>query len=156
MAKSRITQWHAEKIFTLATKGNVVAMKKAAWIVEQDVKTHFTGGVGAIEKARRAAGGKMKTGGISPRSRPGQPPAVQEGILRSSIMSDVKIKGSEITGKVGPDIEHIRTEVEVGTDVNYGFYLEIGTKDMQPRPFLRPALKRQQKNITRIFKAANK
>jgi len=144
MADSRIVEWNAEKVFTLATKANVSAMKKAAFIVEADVKKHFT------------LLGAGRTYGKHIASKPGEPPAVDMGVLRASIMSDVSVKGKEVTGKVGPDIEHIAAKTEAGTDVEYGLYLEVGTSKMQPRPFLRPALKRQQKNIKRIFKAANK
>lgn len=144
MAESRITEWHAERIFTLATKANIGAMKKAAFVVEADVKKHFT------------LLGSGRTYGRHIASKPGEPPAVDTGVLRASVMSEVRIKGSEVTGKVGPDIEYIKGKTEAGTDVEYGFYLELGTSKMQPRPFLRPALKRQQKNIKRIFKAANR
>jgi len=144
MADSRIVSWHAEKIFTLAAKGNVAAMKKAAFMGEADVKKHFT------------LVGSGRTYGKHIASKPSEPPAVDEGILRASIMSDVKVKGSEVTGKIGPDIEHIKAKTEAGTDVEYGLYLELGTSKMQPRTFLRPALRRQQNNIKRLFKGANK
>ncbi len=79
-------RWYGQKVFTLATAANVEAMRKAAYMVEIYVKTHFTGVDVAGEKARRAKGGKAEPGGISPRSKPGQPPAVQIGTLMSSIM----------------------------------------------------------------------
>ena len=119
-------------------------MKKAAFLVEADVKKGFT------------LLGTGRTYGRHIASKAGEPPAVDTGILRASIMSEVKIKGSKVIGKVGPDIEHIKTKAEAGTDVEYGLYLEVGTVKMQPRPFLRPALRRQKKKIMRIFKAANK
>ena len=144
MADAYITEWHAKRVFTLATKANVSAMKKAAFVVEADVKKHFT------------LLGSGRTYGKHIASKPGEPPAVDTGILRASVMSEVKIKGSEITGKVGPDIEHIKEKTEAGTDVEYGLYLEVGTKNMQPRPFLRPALRRMKNKISRVFKEANK
>ena len=183
--KTGITKWYGKKVFTLATKANVEAMHTAALLLQKDIKTHFTGGgPGAVaaEKARRAAGGKMRTGGKSPASRPGQPPAIQSGILRASIMTDVTVVGGvNVIGKVGPDVDYIAAKAPTGTDVNYGLYMEIGTvphtirvkkakvlsdgstffgkqvshPGTAPRPFLRPALKRTRRKINQIFRKAN-
>lgn len=60
-------------------------------------------------------------------SAPGQPPATDTGRLLQSIHH-------EIHG-VGQDVE-----ARIGSDVNYAIYLELGTRYMAPRPFLRPAL----------------
>ena len=148
--------WYGNRVFTLATEANIKAMEKAANLVVKDVKTHFTGVDVAGEKARRAAGGKVQSGGKSPPSKPGQPPAVQTGILRASIMSEVKQSGIEVIGKVGPDIEHIAAKAPVGTNVEYGYFLETGTSKMEARPFLRPALHRTRKDVVKIFRDANK
>jgi HK97 gp10 family phage protein len=113
-------------------------------MVEADVKKSFT---------LQGSGRKY---GVHTASSPGEPPAVDTGVLRASIMSDVQVSGNEVIGKVGPDIEHIEAEAEAGTDVEYGLYLELGTVNMQPRPFLRPALRRNEKKIEKIFKEANK
>lgn len=144
MADYGITEWHGKRVFTLATKANVNAMKKAAFAVEADTKKHFT------------LVGSGRTYGKHTASKPGEPPAIDTGVLRASIMSNVKVKSNEVIGKVGPDVEHIATKAEAGTDVEYGLYLELGTVKMQPRPFLRPALRRQQGNIKKIFRNANK
>lgn len=60
-------------------------------------------------------------------SAPGHAPAVDMGRLRSSITHEI---GKDSTSLVA----------RVGTDVKYSIYLEYGTRRMQPRPFLRPAL----------------
>jgi hypothetical protein len=39
----------------------------------------------------------------------------------------------------------------IGTPLKYGLYLEIGTKKMQPRPWLRPALERSLLKIKKIM-----
>jgi HK97 gp10 family phage protein len=46
------------------------------------------------------------------------------------------------TGALRDDIHHVvvsESEVQIGTNVPYGRYLEFGTAKMPPRPFLRPA-----------------
>lgn len=157
--KTGITKWHGKRVFTLATKANVEAMHKAALLLQKDIKTHFTGtkaGSVAREKARRAAGGKMQIGGISPRSKPGQPPAVQLGNLLNSIQFDVTVVGGiNVIGKVGVDEEYLAAKTPVGTDVKYGLYLEVGTSKMAPRPYLQPALKRTRRKVNKIFRKAN-
>jgi len=122
----------------------VTAMHKAALLVESDVKQNFT------------LQGQGRQYGKHTASRPGEPPAIDTGVLRASMMSEVVKSGTNVTGKVGPDVEHIAAKAPVGTNVEYGFYLEMGTSKMQPRPFLRPALHRTRKKVVKIFKEANK
>lgn len=59
-------------------------------------------------------------------SAPGEAPAIRTGNLRSSIIT-------EFIGKC-----HRR----IGTNVEYAKYLELGTKRIGARPFLRPALEK--------------
>jgi HK97 gp10 family phage protein len=136
--------WYGNRVFTLATDANVEAMKKAALLVESDVKKNFT-----LQGQGRQYGRHIA-------SRPGEPPAIDTGTLRASIMNEVEKSGMNVTGKVGPDIEKIAAKAPVGTNVEYGFYLELGTSKMEPRPFLRPALRRTRKQVVKIFKEANK
>lgn len=68
-------------------------------------------------------------------SRPGLPPAVDKWKLKMSIEYD--------TYKLG----RIR-RVRVGTKVKYGLYLELGIgKNLQARPFIRPAFMRYTKRF---------
>ena len=70
-------------------------------------------------------------------SMPGNPPAVDTGNLRESIRYEVHGEGKEVYGIVGTTQK----------DPPYGQYLEYGTtkggwggKGMAPRPWLRPAM----------------
>lgn len=155
-AYAYINDWHGKQVFTLATKTNLEAMERAARVVELDVKRNFTE-VGSADPTagQRISVRKTKSGKRHYRSLPGEPPAVDTGTLRASIMSSVALDGVNVVGKVGPDVEVIAQRVPVGTDVEYGLYLELGTNKMKPRPYLRPALARTQRRVNRIFKAAN-
>ena len=57
-------------------------------------------------------------------SAPGEAPAAQTGQLRASITWERWLPGLRA----------------VGTNVEYGRFLELGTSRMKPRPFLRPSL----------------
>lgn len=60
-------------------------------------------------------------------SAPGQPPAIDLGHLRASVGHHI---GVDELGMFG----------DWGTDLDYGLYLEAGTRHMAPRPWLRPSL----------------
>lgn len=152
--------WYGNRVFTLATAANVKAMHKAALLVESDVKKNFTlQGTGMTIKGVWTPGASRKKTKSDKRhmaAAPWKPPAIDIGILRASIMSEVEVSGLSINGRVGPDIEKIAAKAPVGTDVNYGLYLEIGTSKMEPRPYLRPGLRRTRRKVVGIFKDANR
>ena len=136
--------WYGNRVFTLATETNVKAMHTAALLVEVDVKKNFT------------LQGQGRQYGKHRASRPGEPPAIDLGILRASIMSEVEEAGMNVEGRVGPDVEQIAAKAPVGTNVEYGYYLEVGTSKMAPRPYLVPALRRTRQKVVKIFKNANR
>lgn len=77
-------------------------------------------------------------------SLPGNPPAVDSGNLRNSIRYEVHSEGSEIYGVVG----------STQKDPDYAVYTEYGTtkggwggKGMAPRPWLRPAMQKNNEWI---------
>ncbi len=155
-----ISSWHGRKVFTLATKKNIAAMKKAAFVVENYIKTHFTlAGTGRM--VRRTKDSKYHRA-----SRPGQPPAIDYGSLQSSIQSEVRVSGLEVVGKVGSDVQKLASEAKkrqkgtarahIGSELDYGLYLELGTRRMKARPFLRPALRATRRAVNAIFRKANK
>lgn len=138
MADWAITEWNAKAVFTASTEDNFVAMKKAAILVESYVKKSFQKqGTGRSRKV-------TKSGKRHFASLPGETPAIDTGTLRASIMHEVTRSGLGINGKVG---------VESG--VKYGRYLELGTRTIAPRPFLRPAVAASGNKINEIFRKAN-
>lgn len=62
-------------------------------------------------------------------SAPGQPPATDTGALASSVQ--------RVTSDDG-------MQAAVGTGLDYGAHLEFGTKDIEPRPWLYPALEKNR------------
>lgn len=68
-------------------------------------------------------------------SAPGQAPANLSGVLRRSV--DFNVKGS--------------TELEFGAKADYAKYLEQGTQKMAARPYLLPAIYKQQRNMLAFF-----
>lgn len=71
-------------------------------------------------------------------SLPGNAPAPDTGNLRASVHYTVEESGNEVIGRVG-------------TDVEYGKHLEFGTSRMAPRPWLKPALEKNQDKIKKLI-----
>jgi len=150
MAVGYDVKWHGKQVFMLATEANVRAMNVAANLVERETKKALSHR-GSFKSYKRTKSGKIHWS-----SQPGSPPAPDSGLLRTSIMSDVRIVGVGVEGRVGPDIDKIAAAAEAGTDVDYGLYLEIGTRKMAARPFLRPTLRKLKRQIDKIFIRANR
>lgn len=74
-------------------------------------------------------------------SKPGEPPNTDTGTLIKS---------------VGFNIDPNQMVGEVGTSLKYGKYLELGTKDIAPRPWLFPAVEKVKKELIKIFRQAPK
>jgi hypothetical protein len=92
----------------------------------------------------------LKTGPIKsfpdkPPSAPGEPPAKRTGTLGRSIDQETlerrRGRGREFIGRVG-------------TNVKYGFWLELGTRKMAARPYLRPALRAKSKMLPGFLRRA--
>jgi len=81
----------------------------------------------------KSAGRSRK--GLDP-SLPGEPPKKVTGHLRMNIKHEM---------------DRALIEAHVGTNVPYGKFLELGTRKMAPRPWLRAALVRNAAEIQRRF-----
>jgi HK97 gp10 family phage protein len=73
-------------------------------------------------------------------SAPGQAPAIMTGKLINAIEAEPVGDGTKTW------------VVKAGTE--YAGYLEFGTRDMQPRPFMRPSAEYVRTLIEKVFKAA--
>ena len=79
-------------------------------------------------------------------SSPGQPPGVKSGKLKRNIRSRV-------------DRKKLVLQVGVSADVDYALALELGSpsRNLAPRPYLRPAIKRVGARVrTRLRKAGKR
>jgi hypothetical protein len=106
------------------------------WNGDKAIETLHVETMDAIERAciivwRRAdrllsIEGTGREGTVKDRSRPGEPPRKQTGELKDSVTYEIDEKLSQ--GRVGTNVDH-------------GKYLELGTKrGILPRPWLRRAL----------------
>jgi len=158
-------KWNDEKVKQVMKQRQSVALRKAGAFLEGEIKKSMV--KGDYKPYKR--GGKIHLS-----ASPGRPPAVDTGRLRASITwqtsdgygSSVKgwtgggrSGGQTWVGKAGPgDAVKKPTTANpnelvcvVGTNVEYGKFLELGTPKMGPRPFLRPALENNRKNILDFF-----
>lgn len=77
-------------------------------------------------------------------SLPGNPPAPDTGNLRESIRYEIHGEGKEIYGVVG----------STQKDPDYAVYTEYGTSKMKPRPWLRPAMNKNNEWIRKSISKA--
>lgn len=87
--------------------------------------------------------GRGRMGKQTRASAPGDPPAAQTGHLRGSVQVDLsRLQESNPRGRAG-------------TNVNYGLFLELGTRKMAPRPWARPTARKFRPIIKQMFHAKN-
>jgi len=144
--------WYGKKVKWEILDWTRKRLIEAAFLYEQTIKLSMKKG-GRTESgfARPRRGTKRtmedplsgkKVGKInSHRSKPGEVPRVQTGRLRRSI-----------TTWFHPKLPIAR----VGTNVKYAKPLELGTRRMKPRPFMRPALMKVKGKIVAMFAKGKK
>jgi HK97 gp10 family phage protein len=133
-----------------------IAVKSACVLVEIKTKDKLRGQRSGREYTVPGTKVKYKA------SRPGEPPALRTGQLRSSITWNIENREKTVpyTYKGGAGTTTIPATGTrkmniiglVGTNVEYGRFLELGTASIEPRPFLFPTLKEQQKTISILFR----
>ena len=114
---------------------------KSNLYIDQTADTIRRGIVGNIRRAaayaRAAVVRNLSTSGrASGPSEPGEFPHAQTGLLRNSIREEVD--------------EEEMTAI-VGTNVEYGGFLELGTSRMEPRPFLTRTITEEHEAITKLL-----
>jgi len=153
-------KWYGKEVNDAVAKRVMGAIKVGCFMVEGDAKQSMKPGSG---REYRKRGGK-----IHKASAPGEPPAVDTGRLRASISSNWTGSGMA-RGKVEPPAEaddgvgQPTKELTgvVGSNVEYARRLELGfvgadslgrIYNQLPRPYLRPALHKNEKKIAKLFK----
>jgi hypothetical protein len=148
MADFRIVDYTAKAlkaIYELMGK----RLEAGAMYLENSIKEEISlTGVGqaAVPKGTKLASGRVtrrpkrtRIYGFA-RSKPGEPPRKQFGHLRRSITHDV---------------DKANLTARVGTTLKVGRYLELGTRRMAARPYLRSTYLRVAPQIAQIFMAGN-
>lgn len=137
------TVWNAKRhLNNLGTRMDRNATRAAIFLVD-DIKQEFkTGGIKG-ESGGRDSKGRFKKNKIGKyRSKPGQIPFVQTGHLKRNVAWE-KSPGR---GRV-----RVGTGIGGAQKVKYAGWLERGTTKMRPRPWLRPAVKRNKDKIAKIM-----
>ena len=143
-----------------------MAVTTACVLIEKEAKSSMTTGKGLGHAdymgRRQYKRQKGKKGKWHSASAPGQPPAVDTGRLRASITWNIDNRqkshpymftgGADSTKVPATGTKFMKIIGLVGTNVTYGPLLESGTSKMAPRPWLFPALKRKQAEISLLFR----
>lgn len=128
--EEKLTRQFREIPFLLR-KPALDAVRRGALRVQRD----------AIESIRAPGKGRVYPRGKKSHqaSAPGDPPASDTGKLLGSV--EVLFRNEGLIA-------------EIGTALNYGAFLEFGTRKMQPRPWLTPALKKNEARIINEIRTA--
>lgn len=102
------------------------AMHEAAYIVEARVKAKV------LEPPKTGRLYKRAKTVVHQASAPGEAPASDTGNL---------------VGNITQDVDESALEARISAQTPYAAALEFGTKKMEPRPFMRPALVESEKDV---------
>lgn len=133
--------WKGEEFKTKLKRHIQQSLDIAAITLVNDIKSSFGSSGGTL--IGRTLSGATKEQRAANRSKPGGPPNVDTGHLKRNIGFDRPI------GR--PLIRRIGTGIGNKESVGYALWLELGTRFMLPRPYLRPALHRNRAKILRLI-----
>jgi len=156
---SKMVNWNDKAVLREMQGKQKIALNKCGVTLERDIKMSMKKGIHKPYIRQKATGGKGAKYHWS--SAPGQPPAVDTGRLRASITFQTDFgpgtkpepnpEGKSSDGIRKPPKKTNELICVVGTNVKYGKYLELGTRRMSPRPFLRTSLERNRRKILSFF-----
>ncbi len=131
-------EWHGDAAMAHVRRNAVRFLTRAAIEVERRAKELLSVAGSGRSSVGRGAGGRFRSvQGPVTRSSPGEPPRKQTGRLRASVTRE---------------IDEANLSAAVGTNVEYGRHLELGTKrGILPRPWLRRALADMQGRINSLL-----
>ncbi len=122
-------EWHGEEAQQHVRSKAVQFLYRAAVTVAQRARDLLS-----VPGSGRVKG---KQAGPQTHSAPGEPPRKQTGRLRASVTQE---------------IDEATLSARVGTNVEYGKHLELGTKrGIAPRPWLRRALAEMQGRVNELL-----
>jgi len=123
-----------KRLTTTAHSNAKKAVSRATMLVTGEAKSSIQAG-GSGETVKKYNPSRTHT-----QSKPNNPPATDTGFLVSQITMtvDSKVDGSVVG--------------QIISAAPYSKALEFGTVNMQPRPFMQPALNKNKKRIVQIFK----
>ena len=116
--------WFGKEVMAELNKRADRALGKTAIAIQNKIKSSMTEPKSGTEPPKAKRGKKKARAHKRRRSLEGEPPAVQTGKLRSSV---AVVKPKELTR-------------QIGTNLPYGKWLELGTSKMEARPYIRPAM----------------
>ena len=130
-------KFNAKKILRLQNKGVQSGLAFVAVSLQKRIRKRLS----------RAGSGVQYPGNPARSSAPGQPPVAQSNLLRNSWVAGIKSQFRS-PGKFGVRLSQ---GVGFGQATKYAFFLEGGTRNMKPRPFLRPSVDQIRPRAATIF-----
>jgi HK97 gp10 family phage protein len=141
--------WHGKRIVEILQSELTRRLTASAMLVTRHAKelvgkegTGVRSKGGGVEPTQPRNTKKLKYGAFP--SSPGEPPHKQTGRLQGSITWELSRRGFFGRGLMA----------RVGTNLEYGRYLENGTRRMRPRPWLKRSLDAVKPQIKMILSRA--
>ncbi len=122
-------EWHGEEVQQRLDVAMDQILHASAYLVENEAKRLLS-----VAGTAPKSNGKGRIYGAN-RSKPGEAPRKQRGVLRASV-------GHVIENKTA----------KVGTGKKYGLFLQMGTRKMAARPWLDVALLRASAKIVSLIR----
>lgn len=134
-----------DKEMKAVPKRSIKALTRAALLYQSEIILGITrgnaGGPPQIRYGAKGKNGRSSKRTVNP-SLPGNPPVSDLGNLIKNIVVDkVKVRGK-------------KAFIEIRSKAPYSLALELGTKNMEARPFMAPALKKSEKKIEKILRSS--
>ena len=72
-------------------------------------------------------------------------------VVKTAAKTLAPVRTGNLRASIGSRVENLRQEAFVGSPVEYAPYVEYGTRYMQAKPYLRPALEQNIDNVRDFF-----
>jgi len=152
MSKKYTFTWNVQPVERMLISVLTANMWKAVAFAEAQCKLKMTGSSSKTETVISKSGrSRSQKKAKVIRSKHGQYPHVETGILKNNISHYVARRKNKVIGYLGVRLSAATAPIYSGdNNGGYAFALEYGTSKMKARPYLRPTVLNNRRQLSRI------
>jgi len=145
--------WHGDEVMAGMVKLARQKVVESCILLQNLVKMSMKKGGRTESGELESVGYVTKTGGLrQKRVEPGTGRKAEKiGTYVSKPGEVPRVQFARLKGSIEWEIHPVLPVGRVGTNLPYGKFLELGTRRMAPRPFMRPAIHRAEVLILGLF-----